>query len=145
MMMSNQYKLIHIDTLEETLCEKITIEGKDYYVVDYHIDNHWKIKKSDNSISSSSSIRESGYNNYYTIIATTNTSLQCPQVVDYEEELADKGYRRYIAFCKEDILHFVKWSKYYKLLDNTKSDSEYSYEELFNLFKSTLPTKIYYR
>ena len=56
-----KYQLIHIDTLESVMCEKITIDGKDYYVeegVSYDL-----------------------IPNFSDAIATTNTSIKCQQVI----------------------------------------------------------------
>ena len=86
-----KYKLIHIDTLEVTLCEKITIDNEDYYV---------SIEKKHNGYVYNTLLTQletmfEGKNfvdAYKGLIATTNTSLLCPQVVDYVEELAESHY-----------------------------------------------------
>ena len=85
-----KYKLINTENKAEFVCEKIEIHGFEYYVIDSHLDNHFKIKKSDLSISERGRIRESGWDKYYTIISTNNPTIDIPQVVDEVEEMCDK-------------------------------------------------------
>jgi len=90
-----KYKLIHIDTLEVTLCDKITFKGNDYYVIktdDLDMFTYY-VDIIENTIEFEGDSDEVDINpNWRKVITTTNTSLQCPQVVDYVEELAESNY-----------------------------------------------------
>lgn len=89
-----KYKLININTKEEHLCDKVTIDGFDYYVSDkkeqvvlgknyYEHDNHIPIY---------SFTKDTLPKGYYLpeVIATTNSDIDIPKIVNEVEELALK-------------------------------------------------------
>lgn len=84
-----KYKLINRATNEAHMCDKVTIDGFDYYFIDGHIDSHFKIRKSDNYLSSPNSLRVGKHKDYWTVIATNNPSIDIPKVVDEVDKLAN--------------------------------------------------------
>lgn len=150
--MSN-YKLIHVDTLEVTMCKKYTIGGFEYYV------------KSDNELDAT----QLGISNHFyqilnNTIATTNKDLHlCPQVVDYLQYLAEKasskddfvseksfklGYQKHSETHslsdKEVFRFFVCFLNNPQLTSGTMG-KKLDMKKTLEIFKSTLPTKVYYR
>lgn len=162
-----KYKLINKTTGEEHICEKVVIDGWDYYVSDNHavsgdfalyaghvtkklVDTEWTTgdKK---------------------VIATNNPSIDIPKVVDEVEELAEKIIpnlirRQYVKigfiagynksqkthpFSEEDMIEFAEW-----LTLNTNSTSihgEYIYKnvrrvtkELIQIWKEQRTKTLYY-
>lgn len=92
----NKYQLIHIDTLESVMCEKYIVDGYDCYR-----------KYDENALSSDLKYSPHVLEN---TIATTNTSLQCPQVVDYVEYLAE--------------LHSsLVWGSFVDIIDENSNDT----------------------
>ena len=91
----NKYQLIHIDTLESVMCEKIIIDGNDYYVIktdDLDMFTYY-VDIIENTIEFEGDSDEIDVNpNWRKIIATTNPSIKCPQVVDYGLYLAEQEY-----------------------------------------------------
>ena len=199
--MIKQYQLIHLDTKEVTMCEKITIYGKDYFyspikIEESLIDSNVHIFISNNEmikcLAGGNIGRVKTIGEYYLIIATINTSLQCPQVVDYVEELANEYLaisNEYLAmkfhknlntleeenlvkegfsdgFYKHSEKHslsdkecclFLDWYNdiflnYLCGLDTDENYEKYKHlkhkgvnKEVLEIFKQTLPTKVYYR
>lgn len=155
------YKLIHIDTLEVTMCEKYTFGGHDYYMK-----GNYQFR---------GGAAEHLYHIMLNSVATTNPNTGCPQVVDYvfhkwknrfnEEEksmgnshLYDHstgreaffwGYESHSethSFSDEEVCMFAKFALENVLYeDDNKKLQKRSFEELLTLFKLTLPTKVYYR
>lgn len=180
--MNKTYQLIHIDNGQVTMCEKKTIKGEDYYVSDDKI-NIYNLFIVNDVIHKCIGLHkvygdiESDNGLCYDItkckklIATTNTSLQCPQVVDYVEELAEQAtcddfftnineeHRHKLRFIQgysehsethslsdEESCMFAEYAvKNMFYADENRSLVARTYSELFTLFKSTLPTKVYYR
>ena len=98
-----RYKLIELKTRKEHLCDKVTIDGFDYYVSDkkeqvvlnkyyYEYDNHVPIY---------SFTKQTLPNQYYLsqVISTNNPNIDIPQVVD-EVEILAKNYCEYWEFKK---------------------------------------------
>lgn len=181
----SKYELIHIDTLESVLCEKIN----EHYV------SGDKIKKGDiclvqwsAGLFEVSKCTKIGIANIYyfdemsmsfginelkahKLIATTNTSLQCPQVVDdyyryiilwkkcfneKEKSMGNShlydhitgrqafrwGYKAHSethSLSDEEVIRFAWW-----VLNNPQSTSG-TMKATLEIFKSTLPIKVYYR
>jgi len=94
------YKLINENTGKEYICDKVTIEGYDYYHIQengIYNDNGFNIFKSDNKILTnlvSSNIKVKTPGKYYKVIATTNPNISVFNVVN------DKQY------TKEDMIEF---------------------------------------
>lgn len=81
-----KYKLINSVTKIETLCEKITIEGFDYYVSGENPENNDTIIYKNCDIYHFASFRENYYYDRYEycekVIATNNPNIDVPKVVD---------------------------------------------------------------
>lgn len=87
-----KYKLINSKTNEEHLCEKVTIDGFDYYVSDEKpIHKDWYISNG-TLYQSGDSQHELNMPKWFggKVIATTNSNIDVPKVVDEVEELALK-------------------------------------------------------
>lgn len=85
------YKLINNQTKEEHLCDKVTIDGFDYYVSDnqsFIYDNCFVYDWHNNLIKKSNV--EYGTSKF--IIATNNPNIDIPKVVDDVEKLAKEWY-----------------------------------------------------
>lgn len=104
--MTKQYQLIHIDTNEVTMCEKIN----EHYVSNEEIkEGDWILMFDDfgNLFLGNEPKQYLGEKAGHhlnkglrKVIATTKTSLECQQVVDYVEELANE----YLAIrCHENL------------------------------------------
>lgn len=173
--MKKQYQLMDIETNEVTMCEKYTNNGFDYYLnYDDVKKGDWFLKPVKNYIPKRfkprSPIDSVGIDTLK-VIATTNTSLQCPQVVDYVDELANEylsirchknlntldeenlvkegyidGYHKHSethSLSDEEVVMFAKF-----VVKNRLDMEQFfmpTYDELLQQFKSTLPTKVYYR
>jgi hypothetical protein len=186
----NKYQLIHINTLEVTMCEKINkhyVSGDDFHnknLKPLDFAYHWKRNEivQVESLNKETGIwicKKGTYCDRYKlkkVIATTNTSLQCPQVVDYVEYLAESnygtdidsyrggkpydlerdrkqgfvtGYQKHSkthSLSDEDVLQLIQSLKdYTHESHNILGHDEREPEEFLETFKSTLPTKVYYR
>jgi len=153
-----KYKLINRKTGEETLCDKVTIDGFDYYVDTSRIAKPHE-KFINELISPEQYLLKP-------IIATTNNSnIDIPKVVDEVEMLANIEYP--FAFGGigniENTLknHFIKgYNKSQETHTNSDENmklfgkfcTEYdyrlfgtkSYEELLQLWKEQKPKTLYY-
>lgn len=121
-----KYKLININSKEETICEKIVIDGFDYYVISNSINCKYGISKMNVVLPI-----QIGYDAtmYKGIICTNNPSIDLPQVVDdvisfaneiHQELDYDKGrwYGRIEGYNKsqethpnsdQDMIDFYEW------------------------------------
>ena len=151
------------------MCEKITIDGEDYYThEDLYMDTdevYYSVEENSRRIVKYTKHISDGYLGR-PVLATTDTSLQCPQVVNYAEYLAEshygteidsyrssnpfdlegdrkqgfvKGYQQHSethSLGDEEVIMFAKYAIDTDIV---------SYEKSLQQFKSTLPTKIYYR
>jgi hypothetical protein len=165
-----KYLLINQQTGEETLCDKVTVDGFDYYVTNInpimgskYFDDTNAIRKVTITDTTYWSIRQ----NYKSITACTNPILDIPQVVDDVQNLAfqycksSQSHRRGFIdgyhksqethpFSEEDMVEFAVWLndtdgivKQTKHIDFAKSDKEVA-KELLQLWKSQQPKKVYY-
>ena len=82
------YKLINTQTKEEHLCDKITIDGFDYYVSDEQATEgfYGYINFQDGDIKK---IGKYFADDWKKVIATTNPKINVPKVVNRVEELAN--------------------------------------------------------
>lgn len=153
-----KYKLIHIDTLESVMCEKI---NEHYVSNEQPKENDWCLNKLNEIVKLGKNYQQ---NIYRKLIATTNTSLQCPQVVDYVGKLANDYLRTGCSFNPNDT-NAEKYLKtgyidaiYDHLETHSLSDEEVirfakyiidndivCYEKSLQQFKSALPIKVYYK
>lgn len=98
-----KYKLIQAKTGEEHLCDKVTIDGFDYYMSDEKI-NEETLFVDDNKLFECRNIFEIGieddnglihkFENCKKIIATNNPNIDIPKVVDEVEKLAFDYYEQ---------------------------------------------------
>lgn len=145
-----KYLVKNRKTGEETLCEKVEVDGFDYYTEDGSIvkpikTDKWQYQKGVGVFKYVQQVLGKG--EIYEIIATNNKSLDLPQVVDEVDELAKKanGYAVYSKvtkaiifnegyhigyqkaketynFTKEDMIDFVEYiNLHYRKLEHTIS------------------------
>ena len=130
------HKLINKQTGETHLCDKVIIDGFDYYVSDEEkLPDAFIYDIKQNKV-----IRHSGTyghleyinKNCKKVIATTNPNIDCPKVVDEVEEITKyEGYTFRIGFkhgynksketysnSDEDMIEFAEW------LDELKLNNE---------------------
>lgn len=132
-----KYKLINSVTKKETICDKVTIDGFDYYVSDnkpklgdFYVDDTNQIRQ---GVTDDEEYwdRRSGYK---IIIATNNPTIDIPKVVDEVDEInnliweAYKSQSKHVIdeitvgfqvgynkskethpFSEEDMIEFAKW------------------------------------
>lgn len=118
-----KYKLINTKTNEEHLCDKVTIDGFEYYVSD-ETPEHGNYITYKNQLF----IIQNGDNELFhlskKIIATNNPNIDIPKVVDEVEELA------------------LKTTLHPKVLfDELKKCSQ---KEIIQLWKEQQPITLYY-
>lgn len=170
----NRYKLINITTKEETICDKVTIEGFDYYVSD-------ETPKKEGQKCYSYYINELVmFGLPHTIgckkvIATNNPNIDIPKVIDEVEKLAElryktigfieewreleennpknegfiEGYNKAketYQFTEQDMIEFTKFYNSYKEMIKTEQWEiiESSCEDVLKVWKSQQPITIYY-
>ena len=150
------YKLINKQTGEEHICQKVTIDGFDYYVSDekVHFGYVW------NSILEQVETmfeEKTFHNSLKGIIATTNHSLMCPKVVDEVERLANQkalphlravfieGYNKSQEthpFTEEDMIEFANF--HFRQEFNATPITTKTTKELFEIWKEQQPKIVYY-
>jgi hypothetical protein len=91
-----KYKLIHTKTKEEHLCERITIDGFDFYV-----SNDGSLFKNGQTFITKENIIHNNFGYNYgdnVVIATNNPNIDVSQIVDEVKELSLKmGLEFYIS------------------------------------------------
>lgn len=122
-----KYKSINTKTKKETLCEKVTINGFDYYVQeqsngDYLLSNEFYVDLEKFKLcqqNSTESMMWMGHN-LKRVIATNNPNIDIPQVVDEldysklseAKKMWQKGYNKsqeLYPFSEEDMIEFYEW------------------------------------
>lgn len=172
-MEKQKYLLINIETKEEFLCEKVVVDGFDYYVSNdipanmqlYYDKFLHKILLAvkvvikddidfENRIYYTNDGRCSRIENCKKVIATTNPSLDIPKVVDEVEEMANKRYNINYGGSKLAFKNGYNQAKQeYKFTEKDMiefarfvSDSILeTYTEDFELWKSKQPIKVYFK
>ena len=158
----NKYKLINKATGEEHICEKVVIDGWDYYVSDETVGNYcWYINTYTNKLYHSSTLKPN--ENSKKVIATNNPSIDIPKVVDEVEILVnkldtpenldqfsfDKGFidgynnsQKTHPFSEEDMKSFGKFC----IKNNVCKEENryYQYWELLQLWKEQRLKTLYY-
>lgn len=160
-----KYKLINNKTKEEHLCDKVTIDGFDYYVSDKQpfldcficdvLDKRiWKVTNQH----SLHAYFKQNCENWGVIIVTNNPNIDIPKVVDEVEELAndyaiiDDKHEKYKCktdfkvgynksqethpFSEEDMIEFAKFAKSYRSSSNVSI--------AFKVWKEQQPKTVYY-
>lgn len=164
-----KYKLINSVIKTETICDKVTIDGFDYYVSDITYVNGGDIfyNTFSKKIESSNITQQAYWINK--VITTNNPNIDIPKVVDEVEELAEKfigckyedvedsidqiGYdsfkRGYSKsqethpFSEENMKSFLKFSIEYRRYNDLAGLSK-SADELLQLWKEQQPKIVYY-
>lgn len=154
---ASKYELIHIDTLDSVMCEKYTFGGHDYYMKE-----NYKIY---------AGAAEHLYHIMLNSVATNNPDSGCPQMVDYVEYLAElhssdvwgmhvdvididsngtrgdnsiKDYK--VGYQKHSETHSLSDEEVIKFVSNVDfKGGILTPKELLEIFKSTLPIKVYYK
>ena len=155
-----KYKLINAKTNEETLCDKVTIDGFDYYVSDeeptlsdtlntcYYIFNNTLYKR-----------EYSHHKGCKKLIATNNPSIDIPKVIDEVGGLAKKSFGNWRTikqeigfkvgynksqethpFSEKDMIEFHKWAFQQVRI----KESDLTTKELLQLWKQQQPKTLYY-
>jgi hypothetical protein len=155
-----KYLVKNVTTGEETLCEKVVVDGFDYYVSDSE-----PILESDIFMFPDNFLERAsrGFDGrgLRKVIATTNPSLDLPMVIDEVEELAeidtdkcpcykypnlDNGYYDHVegfrsgynkaketySFTKDDMVEFTEWLITKSFREGT---SDYTTEELLGIWQ----------
>lgn len=169
----SKYRLINSVTKEEHICDKVTIDGFDYYLSDEEIQDF------DNVIDIVKRIwikmdpcfvkAAKGQGGSKKIIATNNPNMDLPKVVDeilYKWKLGlqasrksktpnkssmrngfVKGYNKSqetYPFTKEDMVEFSKWMKENDVEKNAEQFFGFSNYDMLNFWKEQQPKIIYY-
>ena len=161
-----KYKLINKQTKEETLCDKITVDGFDYYVSDEKTQKYGDyVWNGDHILGIAKVFTPDGRK----VIATNNPNIDIPKVVDEVKVLANlhkvnisedwsrasfiKGYNKSQEthpFSEEDMIEFLNWIRDNTVFDSApkpyhrKTQTRLSQEELLQLWKEQKPKTIYY-
>ena len=164
-----KHKLINKQTSEETLCDKVTIDGYDYYVSDETIEEGWRgtayKKDVKGQIFKHFYTTNKWYKNAKKVIATTNPNIDdIPKVVDEVERLANEfGYHDQTSdtlfreglilgynksqethpFTEEDMIEFADWV-YRSQFDVEGYTQDKETKELLQLWKEQKPKTLYY-
>jgi len=149
-----KYKLINTKTDEEYLCDKVTIDGFDYYVSDkgYFKHNDLNVPSDFSKVSDISitkihdlDIVNDSRNGYKKVIATNNPNIDISKVVDNVKMLATQqwgdvhrtgilgfkiGYNKSqetYSFSEEDMIEFAEFvAKYSDKNKNYKGEMLYA-------------------
>lgn len=156
-----KYKLINRASGEQHLCDKVTIDGFDYYVSDQkiHFGYVWNtiLEQIETMFK-----EKTFHDDLKGVIATTNPNIDIPKVVDEVEILAYencqywehfgtaqggfiKGYnksQKTHPFSKDDVKEIFKIAQMQKNYGDYKP---YTFEEAIQLFwKEQQPKTVYY-
>lgn len=97
-----KYKLINTNTKEESICEKITIDGFDYYVGDEQPVKGWYYDVFINKIRNTNGADYGENEITKQVIATSNPSINIPKVIN-EVEIEEFAWEEAkIKFTKEE-------------------------------------------
>ena len=163
----NKYKLINKQTGETHLCDKVEIDGLDYYVSDEFLRigdyGYWEDADIISQISDLTAVLPTTKK----VIATTNPSIDLPKVMDevekYSEEfvsdivnpMVKKGFKLCFTegynksqethpFSEEDMVEFNEWQKSLVFSEDSDWLMEKSDKELLQLWKEQKPKIVYY-
>jgi hypothetical protein len=177
-----KYKLISKTTGEEHICDKVTVDGFDYYYIDELIpynpnggtngnficlaeiksNKDYGVKLGDKQYISPFVKNVGQCGGCRKLIATNNSNMDLPKVVDEVEELAEKTWGKSLAtkghrigfiegynksqethpFSEEDLISFAHF--YFKEEFNSTMQDCKSSEEIFQLWNEQQPKIIYY-
>ena len=159
-----KYKLINTETKTDFICEKIEINGFEYYVY-----NEKSAFVKGAMFITIDNIIHSNYGYNYldrVVIASNNPTLDIPQVVDEVEEMCDKvnnndefiekyedslhyysfkeGYNKakeQYPYSKQDMIDFVRFS----MAKELTSDRIKNLPDCLELFEQQRPKTIYFK
>ena len=101
------YKVKNTVTGEETICEKVVVDNHDYYLSENpKLDDYCYNPRTKEFFKVLDTTMIDGLNKNnddYTVIATTNKSLDLPMVIDEVEELAENHARSMWGIYYDDI------------------------------------------
>lgn len=167
--MNKKYKLIHTKTKEETICEKVVLDGFDYYVSDEmpnNMDYYYAYIEFENKykIGQRINVSDAGYKHSKKVICTNNPNIDIPKIVDEETIFANQinqkldydngrwygrieGYveaKETYKFTEQDMIEFSEW--YFRGTFNPELHKDFkSTKELLDIWKSQQPITIYYQ
>lgn len=166
-----KYKLINKQTGETHLCEKVIIDGFDYYVSDENINvgDYYLTFTNKTVMGNVRKCEDSSYNFTHCkkVIATNNPNIDVPKVVDEVEELSNSWYYKsgkitpskiekssFIAgynksqethpFTEEDMIEFAKKCCHFQSGTMSKDVSNQQLDELLQLWKEQKAKTLYY-
>lgn len=123
-----KYKLINSVTKKETICDKVTIDGFDYYINnDKLIPNYYVFDPIGNRITKIHLVSKKGENfGAKKVIATTNPNIDIPKVIDEVERLASDVVNNNPSLItdREKISCFAGWIDGYLKSKKTHSNSD---------------------
>lgn len=130
-----KYKLINSVSKKETICDKVTIDGFDYFVSNEKI-NEETLFVDNNKLFKCRNIFEIGieddegllhkFENSEKVIATNNPNIDIPQVVDIVQQLASDVVNNNTSLItdREKISCFTGWIDGYLKSKETHSNSD---------------------
>ena len=138
--MEKKYRLINKKAKEEQLCEKVVIDGFDYYISnekrivgDYYIGKGFS---GDNVFKWDSSQEKQYPNQNGKVVATNNPNIDAPKVVDEVDELASLKYPnenpKNIELTSDVNLRRVCFKSGY---NKSQENSPFSEEDMFDFYK----------
>lgn len=170
----DKYKLINAKTKEETLCNKITINGFDYYVSDEkpvkntkpcYCYNSVKGTLDDDIVFYQGVMPMYHYEGFKIIITTTNPAIDIPKVIDkvdllyprldvrsskdtmniYLREGYNKAKETY-QYTEQDMIEFADWCINIpkKDKDLLRNNPDITTKELLSIWKEQQIKTIYY-
>lgn len=108
----NKYKLINKTTNEEHICEKVVVDGWDYYVSDETVGNYcWYINTYTNKLYHSSTLKPN--ENSKKVITTNNPNIDIPELVDEVDVLRETMVNLYLEKIKDLTKRFF-WKAGFK-------------------------------
>ena len=94
-----KYRLINKQTKEEHLCDKVTIDGFDYYVSDdFKVGDKVKLKSDINVGQVVDDLNKDWSSYWFNPIATNNPNIDIPKVVDEVRRFAEEFSRIYSQY-----------------------------------------------
>ena len=162
-----KYKLINKQTGEEHICDKVTIDGMDYYVSNHFLRindyGYWE----DAAIISQINDLTAVLPETKKVIATNNPNIDVPKVVDEVEKWINEttstlkdghtiktskmclkaGYNKSQEthpFSEEDMIDFAKKCCSFQNTTVSKNISQEQMDELLQLWKEQQPETLYY-
>lgn len=165
-----KYKLVNLNTKEEAICDKVTVDKFDYYVSDEQATEGFygyinfqggDIKK----------IGKYFGDDWKKVIVTNNPNIDIPKVLpinhcecnltlypDQKEickDICDNKYQETYIFTEQDIINFAEWAAlnmsitprkrtWYRFADKTDELAAYTTKEILQIWKEQQSKIVYY-